>query len=151
MLRCAAALRTMPSKRKYHAASSKPTAAYLQSCSQTHIPKTHIPNIPARKLVILDLNGTLLFRSSHMSQRGSSRNIYPRPYMPSFREYLFHSETRSWLDTMIWSSAQPHNVAKMVQACFGTDKDKLIQIWARDRMKLDERSYSEFCLWSLIK
>ncbi|KIL60524.1 hypothetical protein M378DRAFT_14082 [Amanita muscaria Koide BX008] len=126
----------MPSRRKYHTAASKPTAKYLRACA-----KTDIPNASARKLVILDLNGTLLFRSQ--SQRGSSRTVYTRPYMPSFREYLFHSETRSWLDTMIWSSAQPHNVAIMVQACFGSDKDKLIQIWARDRMKLDESSYNQ--------
>ncbi|KAF8624593.1 hypothetical protein AX17_007086 [Amanita inopinata Kibby_2008] len=121
-------------------------SAYLESC-----PDSGISNLqPARKLVILDLNGTLLYRSSsapqphpRMSKRGSDRIVCPRPYVPTLCRYLFHQETRTWLDTMVWSSAQPHNVATMVHACFGVYQDKLLRVWARDRMGLSLDSYGK--------
>ncbi|KAI5116609.1 hypothetical protein M0805_004828 [Coniferiporia weirii] len=112
-----------------------------------------------RKLLILDLNGTLLVRKER-------RSILPRPYMPAFRAYLFAPQTRAWLDTMVWSSAQPHNVEKMVRRCFfengeeemgkswggggngwkseGTDKweGKLVAVWGRDTLGLSHADYS---------
>jgi hypothetical protein len=97
-----------------------------------------------RKLLILDLNGTLVFRTAyrpkhrHQSQpqteEGDSkddpasatkvsklRTAHPRPYLPSFRNYLFTPETQAWLDVMVWSSAQPHSVQGMVERVFGPD------------------------------
>ncbi|KAG6838205.1 hypothetical protein C0991_001081, partial [Blastosporella zonata] len=61
--------------------------------------------------------------------------------MPAFREYLFHSSTRAWLDTMVWSSAQPHSVNDMVDKAFESHKDELIAIWARDTLGLEEKDY----------
>lgn len=49
------------------------------------------------------------------------RTAHPRPYLPSFRGYLFAPETQAWLDVMIWSSAQPHSVQGMVERVFGAE------------------------------
>ncbi|KAG5730306.1 hypothetical protein E4T56_gene10518 [Termitomyces sp. T112] len=101
----------------------------------------------ARKLLILDLNGTLVYRSSHVRREFRHdappriRIAHPRPYMSVFREYLFHPSTRAWLDTMVWSSAQPHSVLSMVIKCFGSQQDQLLAVWARDTLGLDERDY----------
>ena len=48
------------------------------------------------------------------------RTAHPRPYLPSFRKYLFAPETQAWLDVMVWSSAQPHSVQGMVDRVFGS-------------------------------
>lgn len=114
-----------------------------------------------RKLLVLDLNGTLLYRSPHRSRYNSGcgvteegiytqfspsqprpiRTAHPRPYLISFCNYLFHPSTKQWLDTMVWSSAQPHNVDDMVEKCFGVRKQELIAIWARDRLGLTADDY----------
>lgn len=102
-----------------------------------------------RKLLVLDLNGTLVFRSPHQKRnayqmRGNQRplrTVHRRPYLTSFTEYLFHPGNREWLDTMIWSSAQPHSVADMVDHCFPGKKDELAAIWARDTLGLTQEDY----------
>ncbi|CDO68507.1 hypothetical protein BN946_scf184998.g4 [Trametes cinnabarina] len=134
-----------------------PSPSYLavaeQAPSRTSDPSS------SRKLLILDLNGTLLHRSPHVhrpkqrhhhedrprDEQGNLlprlRPVHPRPYMRAFRSYLFAPQTREWLDVMIWSSAQPHSVRDMVDKCFGEDKDKLLDIWARDTLGLSEDHY----------
>jgi hypothetical protein len=67
--------------------------------------------------------------------------VHPRPYMGAFRAYLFAPQTRAWLDTMIWSSAQPHSVKDMVERCFGEDQDRLVAVWARDTLGLSSLEY----------
>jgi hypothetical protein len=110
-----------------------------------------------RKLLVLDLNGTLVYRSPHRSfpgRRGRDvyaqfnpskprplRTAHPRPYLTSLRNYLFHPSTKCWLDTMVWSSAQPHSVDDMVDKCFEDKIEELVAIWARDRMGLDANDY----------
>ncbi|CAL1701720.1 unnamed protein product [Somion occarium] len=143
--------------------SQKPSKEYLSIASQP--PSTFSDSDPLpRKLLILDLNGTLLHRSSatppnrHKQRttpwtddrpRDSSgrvlprlRPVHPRPYMPSFRNYLFAPETKKWLDAMIWSSAQPHSVNDMVDKTFGDTKDELLTIWARDTLGLSDEHYA---------
>jgi hypothetical protein len=112
-----------------------PSEAYL-SASLNPSPAAQ----SSRKLLVLDLNGCLVHRSS------IGRVCYPRPHILPFRQYLFHPSTRSWLDVMVWSAAQPHNVAAMVDACFGDDQNHLVGVWARDRMQLRKEDYSEFLL-----
>ena len=131
---------------KLRAHFHSPTNSYLALCSHTQSPG------PPAKLVILDLNGTLLSRAGmhqllRLSHNRAERPMFLRPFMPTLCRYLFHKETRSWLDTMVWSSAQPHNVAIMVRACFGEEQEKLVQVWARDRMNKDIFSahYHGFC------
>jgi hypothetical protein len=136
--------------------------------SRTLDTTTSAPASAPRKLLILDLNGTLLVRS----QAGSP---HPRPYMPSLRDYLFDSRTRKWLDVMVWSSAQTRNVEKMVRRCFfdvelgevlgeqeleqqqGSksktgDKwgGKLTAVWARDTLGLSKSEFCQSFLYNLI-
>ncbi|KAJ6551216.1 hypothetical protein B0H19DRAFT_951112 [Mycena capillaripes] len=100
-----------------------------------------------RKLLILDLNGTLLLRSKH--SRGGPRSgprprtVYPRPFLNSFSEYIFHPSTMVWLDTMVWSSAQPASVSDMVHNCFGDQQRKFLAIWARDTLGLPPALYNK--------
>lgn len=95
---------------------------------------------PSRKLLILDLNGTLLLRPKYKNQGG--RPIFLRPYMSTFRSYIFHESVRLWLDVMVWSSAQPHSVDAMIKKCFEEDKSDLKAVWARDTLGLNKKSYS---------
>jgi len=132
-----------------------PTPSYL---SLAQIPSTHLGD-PATspKLLILDLNGTLVHRSPHGVRAKMNgpisrdlagkplprlRPVHPRPYMSAFRSYLFAPETKRWLDVMVWSSAQPHSVADMVDRCFLEKKEELIAVWARDTLGLSENHYN---------
>ncbi|KAF5352020.1 hypothetical protein D9758_009428 [Tetrapyrgos nigripes] len=99
---------------------------------------------PPRKLLVLDLNGSLLLRTKHVQRNHSNmRTVHPRPYMRSFRDYLFHARVKEWLDTVVWSSAQPHSVADMVDKCFGDRKADFKAIWARDTLGLNKYQYSQ--------
>ena len=123
---------------------TSPTLEYLRTSLE---PSTKLASPSAsRKLLILDLNP---HRNKDVYQNNYSalrplRQVYPRPYLPSLRDYLFHPTTRTWLDTMVWSSAQPHSVADMVERCFGGRKEALVAVWARDTLGLDEQAYSAF-------
>lgn len=144
-------IRQLPA-RLSHLPPPSPSPEYISTASS---PSASLTENAPRKLLILDLNGTLLVR---VSSRGA---IYSRPYMPSFRAYLFADQTRAWLDTMVWSSAQPHNVDRMVARVFfselhpppqltkedGRDgerwKGKLQAVWARDTLGLSTADYCE--------
>lgn len=115
------------------------------------------------KLLVLDLNGALVYRPSRSS---SQRRAYPRPFLNCFLQYLFEPEpegTRPW-EVFVWSSAQPHNVRHMVETCFGLhyiqgvyepeseeEKEKreengegrLLGVWARDTLGLKSGDYGE--------
>ncbi|KAH8105353.1 hypothetical protein BXZ70DRAFT_887596 [Cristinia sonorae] len=137
--------------------SQTPTESYLSISSQA--PHSLDPSnaSESRKLLILDLNGSLLYRSAvRHGNRGAEaqqvdssgrplprlRPVHPRPYMTAFRSYLFAPETKSWLDVMIWSSAQPHSVNDMVEKTFGEDQTNLVAIWARDTLGLSNEHYN---------
>ncbi|KAL4071940.1 hypothetical protein V8B97DRAFT_1941792 [Scleroderma yunnanense] len=132
----------------------KPEPGYIALAEQ---PSIRI-NDPAssRKLLVLDLNGTLLIRAprSHLPYRGHTsradstatadprlRTVYPRPYIPAFRAYLFAPETRAWLDTMVWSSAQPHSVDDMVSRTFADYAHELVAVWDRKSLGLTQEQY----------
>ena len=144
-----------------------PTESYLQISLQSSVPLTDPAT--SRKLLVLDLNGTLLLRSAHSGRRApppsysrvrysadsqssptrpypALRTIYPRPYIPSFCAYIFHPTTLRWLDTMVWSSAQPHSVNDMVDKCFGAHRNALKAVWARDTLGLSGDEYCEYML-----
>ena len=150
---------------------TSPTESYLQQSLQPSLPLSN--PTASRKLLVLDLNGTLLLRSNQKGRRGAPplpysriyddsstvprtsprfntfpalRTVYPRPYLPSFCAYIFHPTNLQWLDTMVWSSAQPHSVNDMVDKCFGSYKDGLKAIWARDTLGLSYNQYREYCI-----
>ncbi|KAF8452249.1 hypothetical protein L210DRAFT_3383593 [Boletus edulis BED1] len=119
----------------------KPSPEYL-SLSQEPSEILRDPAV-TRKLLVLDLNGTLLIRSprSRTTSGPQLRPVQPRPYMQSFRQYLFCLPTKAWLDTMVWSSAQPHSVDDMVDKVFGTTKGELKAVWNRKSLGLSEADY----------
>ena len=87
---------------------------------------------PRPLLVILDLNGTLLYRKN----KGS--NFQGRPFVNEFLQYLmkFHQ-------VMIWSSARPYNVTAITSKLTQQDKDKLIAVWSRDDLRLSKYAYDQ--------
>lgn len=123
----------------------QPSSSYINEAED---PSTTL-NDPSdlRKLLVLDLNGSLLIRAAHTGSRSSEgsqprlRATHPRPYLNAFRNYILSDETREWLDVMVWSSAQPHSVEGMVDACFGEEKSKLVAVWARDTLGLSKADY----------
>lgn len=150
-----------------------PSPSYLRVTEEPSVRLTD--PIQNRKLLILDLNGTLLYRESRPPLRDNRdpysipeprplRRTHTRPYIPSFKAFLFHPDTRRWLDTMVWSSAQYPNVKDMVGRCFGEDqvaeymeqsdatqksaegtegpRDGLVAIWDRAFLGLNETQYS---------
>lgn len=130
-----------------------PTEEYLtlSSSSPSHLSPDEPPH-KKRKLLVLDLNGTLVLRSSRPPASAYlnpqplgplPRIIYPRPYIPAFAEYIFHPENSDWLDTIVWSSAMPLSVADMVEKAFGERKQSLRAVWARDTLGLSRGAYSE--------
>ena len=126
---------------------AEPTDDYLLT-SREHSRRLDDPT-QSRKLVVLDLNGSLLIRSPHVRRTGRGtqqqqprlRAVHPRPFLPAFRSYIFHEETKAWLDVMVWSSAQPHSVDDMVDKCFQEQKVELRAIWARDTLGLNQDEY----------
>jgi hypothetical protein len=101
-----------------------------------------------RKLLIFDLNGTLLLRSP---RNYGVRRIYLRPYARALVAYIAHPAVYAWLDCMVWSSAQAHNVREMVDRVFGTGEGAgsgpiLRAVWARDTLGLGREAFCElFC------
>ncbi|KAJ7067075.1 hypothetical protein C8F01DRAFT_658274 [Mycena amicta] len=96
-----------------------------------------------RKLLIFDLNGTLLLRSP---RNYKERKIYLRPYVRALVAYISHPRTRAWLDVMVWSSAQAHNVREMVERVFGGGEGAgngpiLRAVWARDTLGLSQNAF----------
>ncbi len=116
------ASRTRPTHRSHTLISNSPSYLEITStCSQTLTKLMH-------KLLVLDLNGTLLHSPpppkpyrGRRHQHPAPRRIMPRPYLTAFRTYLFAPRTRAWLDVMVWSSAQPHSVEDMMLDTFGRD------------------------------
>lgn len=107
----------------------EPTAAYLASANKDTVSTSQ----PRPLLVILDLNGTLLFR------KNAGSNFVARPRMREFLHYLITNHK-----VMIWSSAKPINVNAMVDKIFSPEeKELLVGVWARDKLNLTSTQYNE--------
>jgi len=102
--------------------------SYLGKADETVSLKDPLP-----KLLVLDLNGTLVYRDN------GKRDIILRPYMERFMRYIFDSSNS--FAVMVWSSAQPKNVDKMVRAAFGSYEKKLVAKWTRKHLNLTDQDY----------
>ncbi|KAL8909632.1 MAG: hypothetical protein Q9207_000130 [Kuettlingeria erythrocarpa] len=105
-----------------------PDPAYI---TMSAIPAIQLPS-PQQLLVVLDLNGTLLYRpvaSSHYKPR------------PSLQLFLTHCLANYSL--LIWSSATPHNVRTICSRIFtSTERKTLLGEWARDTLDLTPQQYA---------
>jgi len=102
----------------------------------TSQPSTNLAQ-PSPKLIILDLNGTLVFRKK-------VRNITLRPFIDEFINYLFNDENNFLV--MVWSTARPENVDIMVNVIFEDRRENLIAVWGRDKFGFTEQEYQAHTL-----
>jgi hypothetical protein len=85
-------------------------------------------NVPQHLLLIIDLNGTLLYRPN----RNEPFHFVERPSTQQFLNYALAN-----FSVMIWSSARPENVDRMCKKLFSKEsRQQLVGIWGRDRLGL---------------
>ena len=107
-----------------------PSAQYI---AEAHIAPRRV-QAPQRLLIIIDLNGTVLFRPS----RNTPTYFIRRPKVEGFFEYLLANH-----EVMVWSSARPANVERMCDRLFAPEQRKqLVAIWGRDTLGLSSEQYS---------
>ena len=107
-----------------------PTAAYLAASSVLPQPLQD----PQHLLVVIDLNGTLLFRPS----RKQPTKFVARPNTKRFLKYCIDTFT-----VVIWSSARPENVNHMCDAILTPDlRKRVTAIWGRDKFGLSAQDFS---------
>ncbi|KAJ4250578.1 hypothetical protein NW762_011837 [Fusarium torreyae] len=106
-----------------------PTPQYI---TQAHLNPQRL-NQPRRILIVMDLNGTLLYRPN----KKRPFNFVERPHAKSFLNYC--------LDTFyvaIWSSARPENVSKMVDNLLTPEqRERCLLVWGRDSFGLSKADY----------
>lgn len=106
-----------------------PTNAYLAASNAIPQPLQE----PQHLLVVIDLNGTLLFRPS----RRQPTKFIARPNTRQFLKYCINTFT-----VVIWSSAKPENVKNMCDAILTPDlRKKVVAIWGRDKFGLSRSDY----------
>ena len=89
---------------------------------------------PQHLLVVIDLNGTILFRPS----RAAPQRFVARPHASRFLQYCIDT-----FKVVIWSSARPENVAVLVDAILPPSlKQRCVAIWGRDKFNLTPADYS---------
>ncbi|PGH06646.1 hypothetical protein GX51_02274 [Blastomyces parvus] len=106
------------------------TTTYL---SQSSSPPT-LTTATQPLLIILDLNGTLIYRIGRRPIRFKTR-----PGLLAFLKELFENYT-----VMVWTSSQPQTVREVLEKTFtGDERDKFVAVWARDTLGLTARQYAE--------
>ncbi|KAL6154327.1 hypothetical protein ACJBU6_07593 [Exserohilum turcicum] len=108
----------------------QPTEEYLEQAAGE--PST--TESPGKLLVILDLNGTVLYRPNR-----NAKTMIERPFLRPFLCYLFDN-----FKVMVWSSARPDNVKSLVNQALENDlRSKLVAQWARDSFGLSPTNYQQ--------
>ncbi|KAI4204382.1 MAG: hypothetical protein LQ350_001138 [Teloschistes chrysophthalmus] len=120
--------------RPFNQAQVKPPASPIPDSSylaQSATPARKLQN-PQPLLLVLDLNGTLLYRPR------ASSNYTPRPSLS-----LFLAHCVSSYSVLVWSSATPFNVTSICSKIFTPkQQDLLLGIWARDTLELNKGQYA---------
>ncbi|KAJ5092335.1 hypothetical protein NUU61_007205 [Penicillium alfredii] len=107
-----------------------PTEAYMQQALQTPQPCT----FPRPLLVILDLNGTLIYRK----QRKFPPKFARRTHLDWFLDVLTNKYA-----VMIWSSSKPETVNAVCQELFPAERQKsVVALWGRDKFGLSHAQYN---------
>lgn len=107
----------------------EPTDQYLR---QAYGPPQSLTE-PRKILVIIDLNGTLLYRPN----KKQPFTFQERPHAKRFLRYCIDT-----FAVAIWSSARPINVHKMVERLLAPDlRTRCAVIWGRDKFGLSAEDY----------
>ncbi|KAL8914090.1 MAG: hypothetical protein Q9171_001206 [Xanthocarpia ochracea] len=105
-----------------------PHASYLAQSAVATVKRS----TPQPLLLVLDLNGTLLYRPK------ASSAYKPRPSLQSFLSHCISN-----YKVLIWSSATPQNVTGICSQIFTRNQRKLLLgEWARDTLDLTALQYS---------
>ncbi|KAL8861333.1 MAG: hypothetical protein Q9178_002205 [Gyalolechia marmorata] len=105
-----------------------PHASYLAQSAISTVKRS----TPQPLLLVLDLNGTLLYRPK------ASSTYKPRPSLESFLSHCISN-----YKVLIWSSATPQNVTAICSQIFTPNQRKLLLgEWARDTLDLTALQYS---------
>ncbi|POS84503.1 hypothetical protein EPUL_004021 [Erysiphe pulchra] len=129
-------LRTVPTKKRsvrHEPSTGKPsfTDTYMQNSCE----KIRRLEKPQHLLVILDLNGTLLYRPK---RRKRPTQVIPRPH-----SFTFLRECSDKFAVAIWSSASPVNVRSICDKMLSPSvQNKILAVWARDKFDLSNRDYN---------
>ncbi|KAF1917813.1 HAD-like domain-containing protein [Ampelomyces quisqualis] len=108
----------------------QPTDLYMNQAAE----EPSVIAAPGHLLVILDLNGTVLFRPNK-----NARSMIARPYLRPFLQYLFQS-----FKVMVWSSAKPATVKSLVDQSLDKDlRSMLVASWARDTFGLSATNFNQ--------
>ncbi|KAK4044833.1 hypothetical protein C8A01DRAFT_11851 [Parachaetomium inaequale] len=108
----------------------EPTPEYLHRSS--FLPY-RLPS-PKPILVVIDLNGTLLYRPN---KRANPHKFVERPLAKAFLQRCIDKH-----HVVIWSSARPDNVERMCAQLLAPDYlARVIAIWGRDRFGLSADDY----------
>lgn len=122
----------MPAKRQKSPTPAPPEAAeiYLQQAS---LPPTPLSSNPQPLLIILDLNGTLIYRK----HRKFPPSFVKRAGLDNFLDMLMRKHK-----VMIWSSSQPQTVKAVCEKLL-TDgqRKRLVAEWGRDKFNLSKSQY----------
>ena len=124
-----------------------PPSLHIPEPTRDYVLTAYIPPYrleqPTTKLLILDLNGTLLYRPRNLQKdrfldmRQASIQPILRPHLPEFISYIFRN-----FKIMFWSSATPRNVKSMIEATTTPEQRKqVIATWGRDTLGLSEEEY----------
>jgi hypothetical protein len=106
-----------------------PTPEYLSLASQ--LPA--VLQYPRNILVIIDLNGTLLFRGN----RHNPKSFVHRPYAREFLSYCINT-----FAVVIWSSARYENVHSMCQQIISPeDRKKVVAVKGREKFGLTPEDF----------
>lgn len=107
-----------------------PSHEYLKRARAAAVPREH----PRPLLVVLDLNGTLLWRKT------KSHNFTLRPGLHAFLDYLFSRHR-----VVVWSSARPETVQAMLNNHLFTEEQKrhIVAVWTRDDLRLTSNHYKQ--------
>ena len=109
-----------------------PTKDYL---NQARSPSAKLPNAQ-KLLVVLDLNGTLIYRTK---SSGNPTKHRVRPGTQKFLAYLFKEHL-----PMVYTSMQPETTKRIVPSVFSEEQARrLVAVWARDMLDMPKKYYFE--------
>ncbi|KAK3366031.1 phosphoprotein phosphatase [Lasiosphaeria ovina] len=108
-----------------------PTEEYLSRASG--LPAT--TPMPQPMLVVIDLNGTLLYRPS----KKQPTDFVERPHARKFMAYCINT-----FHVVVWSSARPDNVRNMCARLLTADQlGRVVTVWGRDKFGLSAKDYDK--------